>query len=101
MDLNTWELALDQAYGYILARYHRVDFVRGGSLPHVATAPDGSPYVELESLDWQTREKVSLKGPSMLEQVVGGATIGRSMIADRIERAVVQLQKPPPLWVDP
>jgi hypothetical protein len=99
--MEAWETVLERAYGQYLWQHCRVDFVRGGGLPYVQTAPDGSPYVELESLDWHTREKVSLKEPSMLQMAAGGPRIGRAMIAERIERAVALLQEPPPLWVDP
>lgn len=113
MDLFAMAFEIQRAYGSYLRDHVSVDFVRSGPAPYdmplIGFDEDGHAYLELESLDWHTRERVSLavtevelaaKGTTLngerIEAVMSGGVLGQ-----RIEAAVLQLQAPPPLWVDP
>lgn len=97
---------LDKAYGFGIARECRVDFVRrlshnsgAGGVPLIGFDDDGAAYVEMESLDWGTRRRVSLAPPSPLAVLAKGRGFTGRVLRDRIDRAVAELREPPPLWV--
>lgn len=91
--------ALDDAYDHVLAQYCSVDFVRAGGLPFVGIDTGGSAWVELESLDWGTRRRVSLSVPE-LEIMAKPRGHSVRIISDRIERAVAELREAPPFYVE-
>lgn len=94
-DIGALMLALDHSYGHMLRRFVGVDFHRAGSLPYIGVE-DGKPYVDLVSLDWGTRARVSLHLSEMQKVAVDRPA---TIIADRIETAAKEVQEPPPFWV--
>lgn len=84
-----------------------VDFVRDpGGLPEPLIEPDGTLFVTLRSLVWDTRQTVRLGRPmtererlAAPQRVAAWGWSGRK-IADAMDDAVARLREPPPFYVE-
>jgi hypothetical protein len=95
---------LDLAYPPRSLVQLRVDFVReSGGLPKAQVEADGTVYVTLRSIDWETEERVRLGRPTTERERLmtkRNWSIVASVIADGIEVAVQKLQEAPPFFVE-
>lgn len=92
---------IDRAYPKSALLPARVDFVRekDSALPKAQVEPDGTVYVTLRSLDWETESRIRLGRPvrssgGLREWITTGG-----QIADQMDKAVAELREAPPFYV--